>query len=857
MSAYPVRSSVAALCTSFGVGVAVGQPVADDADSRAANPQAVETILVTGTRLGLNSFQEVRTYDRERIDASGQTTVADFLATVPEVSINSLESTYGATSVRLRGAREGSTLILVNGRRTQASTGGAALIGFFDLNTLPLSMIERIDVQPTGSSAVYGGEALAGVVNIILKSQFDGVEAGIAYKSASDTDEELVTAGAGWNWDSASLSIMGSYLERTALSGSEREITSSADYTRFGGPNLGSPFFGVPATILSVSGNLPGLGSNVAAVPRGSTGVGLQPADFAGTAGQQNLGTFNYYQDLVRPTTRTGLLVNANYRLRRGTELFAELLASEFKDDALTTPPALLQTTVPATNAFNPFGTAVRASGVVRGTEPLATFTFRDELFRPLLGARGQLGEWYWEATGLVSRDRGGQVIYGQPNPASMTAALASADPSAALNPFVDGPMASPAMLSSIFSEQIVTDWEGDATVLNGFARSSVLSLPAGTLGLVLGGEYEESGLERGMDEDRSSRAAFMELRAPVLASRGAPREVLALHAAARFDDYSDFGTEDTWQLGIEYRPAEPLLLRATHGTAFKPPTLYALGAPVMSAPFPVIDPQRNRETAVVIASQSGNPDLEPTTGTSSALGVVWSASKAHELAVSFTAWALEIDRAITLPGTQYIVDNESLYPERIVREPAASGEVGRLVSVDGSYINFGSMEEEGIDASVSWTVRTAVGELRPSIAATYMTKFVGASAPGGPDVDRLSRAQRDGIFAPRAKATASVRWNAGAALDVSFAGRYVGRYYDYTPTRTLGEHWYLDAAVDLAVGAMVDAERRAVAGLGVSVSVANLTDELPPYSAHFRGYDIYNYDLLGRTILLRVRMDF
>ena len=849
MRACPFRSGLVVFGTSLCVGVATAQPAA----------QGVETIVVTGTRLGLaveHSFQEVRTYDRARIDASGQTTVADFLATVPEVSINSLESTYGATSVRLRGAREGSTLILVNGRRTQASTGGAALIGFFDLNTIPLAMIERIDVQSTGSSAIYGGEALAGVVNIVLKSQFDGVEASLGYKSASDTDEELLTGGAGWNWDSASLSVMGSFVERSALSGSEREITSSADYRRYGGPNLGSPFFGAPATILSVSGNLPGLSSSFAAVPPGSTGVGLTPADFAATAGQQHLGTFNYYQDLVRPTTRTGLLLNAAYRLGGGTELFAELLASKFEDDAATTPTALLQTAVPATNAFNPFGTDVRASGVVLGAEQFATFTFEDELVRPLVGSRGRFGEWDWEVSALESRDSGGQVVYGQPNATRMTAALASSDPSAALNPFVDGAMASPAVMGSIFSERIVTDWEAHATVLNGFARSSVASLPAGTLDLVLGSEYEDSDLERGMDTDRSVKAAFMELRAPVVAVDSG-REVLALQAAARYDDYSDFGTENTWQLGIAYRPTGAVLLRATHGTAFKPPPLYSLAAPFASGAIPVMDPLRNRETVVVTTSQSGNPDLEPTTGESSSLGVVWSANQALDLDVSFTAWTLRIDRAITLPGTQYIIDNESLYPARVVRGPAASGEVGVIVSVDGSYINFGSMDEEGLDASVSWTVRTAAGELRPAIAATYMTKFIGASAPGGPDVDRLSRAQRDGIFAPRLKATASVGWRPSAALDVSFAGRYVGRYYDYVPTQQLGDNWYLDVSVDLALGTMANREQGALAGLELSVAATNLTDELPPYSTHFRGYDIYNYDLLGRTTFVRVRKGF
>src|SRR5262245_5453496 len=175
--------------------------------------EQLETVTVTGSRLksvAEQTAQEVRTYDRRRIERSGQTTVADFLATVPEVSINSLESTFGATSVRLRGAREGSTLILINGRRTQAVTGDAALIGFFDLNTIPLALIDHIDVLPNGSSAIYGGEALAGVVNIVLRSEFEGVNASVGYKTASDTDEENYFAGAGWKGESANASIMAS-----------------------------------------------------------------------------------------------------------------------------------------------------------------------------------------------------------------------------------------------------------------------------------------------------------------------------------------------------------------------------------------------------------------------------------------------------------------------------------------------------------------------------------------------------------------------------------------------------------------------------------------------------------------------
>ena len=191
---------------------------------------------------------------------------------------------------------------------------------------------------------------------------------------------------------SASVSLMATYSDRSPLSGADREITNSSDLRRFGGPNLGSPIFGSPATILSTSGNLPQLNSSFAAVPPGSSGVGLQPSDFAATAGTQHTGSFNHYQDLVLDSIRKGLFLNANYRFENDIELFAEVLASEFESAGATSPSALQQATVPATNAFNPFGVGVRASGVVRGAEHLARVEFRDELFRPLIGAGGNQG---------------------------------------------------------------------------------------------------------------------------------------------------------------------------------------------------------------------------------------------------------------------------------------------------------------------------------------------------------------------------------------------------------------------------------------------------------------------------------
>ena len=139
--------------------------VDNDAQAKRAPTEQLEKIVVVGSRLPAaeaQTAQDVHIYERERIEQSGQSTVAEFLATLPEVSLAAPENATGATPVRLRGAIFGSALVLINGRRVQAVTGGAAVFGFFDVNTIPLSLVERIEILPTGSSAIYGGDALAG-----------------------------------------------------------------------------------------------------------------------------------------------------------------------------------------------------------------------------------------------------------------------------------------------------------------------------------------------------------------------------------------------------------------------------------------------------------------------------------------------------------------------------------------------------------------------------------------------------------------------------------------------------------------------------------------------------------------------
>src|SRR5258705_1452238 len=270
---------------------------------------------------------------------------------------------------------------------------------------------------------------------------------------------------------------MVTYSDRKSLFGKDRDITANSDLRRFGGPNLGNQFFGVPANVSSLSGNLPGLNSSFAAVPVGSSGIGLKPSDFAATAGTQTTGSFSRYQSLIPDQRQTGAFLGATYSFGSALELFAEMLATKYNLDQVSTPPFLQLARVPASNPFNPFGTTVAVSGVVQGAESLAKFDFDETFVRPVVGARGKLRNWDWEVSALTSRDRGSQVLSGQPNTALLNAALASSDPQTALNPFVDGRMASPGVLAAIYSAKQITNFEAQTTVVDAFARGPLAQL--------------------------------------------------------------------------------------------------------------------------------------------------------------------------------------------------------------------------------------------------------------------------------------------------------------------------------------------------------------------------------------------
>lgn len=871
-AAEPVVLAQGAVGTHSDAGAARGP---DGAAAREA--QRVE---VTGSRLrriDAESALPVNVYTRADIERSGQPTLERFLSNLPEVSVSPGEGAYASTTgqgtVQLRGLPLGSTLVLVNGRRVQAV--GSSTANMFNLSLIPLAAVERVDVLPVGSSAVYGGDALAGVVNIVLKKSIDGQTLDARLGTGRGFGDGSLSLGVGRSGEAGSFLLLGAYSKTTPLTMAERGFFTDADYRRFGGPDTRSRSC-TPGTVASnTTANLPGLGASFAAIPQAAGERPLSVADFAATAGQERLCNSNASgrgQSLVHGTEAWALHAVAERHLGTGLGLgpglwaFGEFTHTRDRLSAEEAGLSLNNVLVPASNPHNPFGVPVRVTARLGLDNGAQFFSRSTDYTRALGGLRGTLGtRWDYELTYSVSRDSGDRIAGNAlANAAARTAALAATNPALALNPFTTGRAASDEVLRGIWSDSVRHNI-GRKAQAGAFVRGSALELPAGAVEVIVGAEQARDLYSTAIPGDvaiaaeRRSSAVFAELVAPLLRAGAAakPWTVAALTLAGREDRYSDFGSAGTHQLGLELRPTPSLLLRGAMATSFKPPTLLqtnvddAISSTDAAA---LVDPARGN--APIVGGQvlrTANRALAPEQGQAHTVGMVWEPAAGSRLAVA--AWRVRIDGLIAQLLPQVILNNEALFPGFVTRAPSTDGRPGVVTQVRYSFLNFGRLETGGVDLDLSHSLQSTLGRWTLAASATRTNRYAVQLTPGAPEQDRLGRRNLD-FWAPQWKARLSANLQR-PAWSLGLSSRYLGAYSDTgSSARTLGDYWVHDLA------ARLDLQRLGL-GLGplraasVSLSVANLADRQPQFVVAAPYYDVTQADWRGRYASVRLALSW
>jgi iron complex outermembrane receptor protein len=871
----------------IAAGIAIAAALACGA--RAADGPPGDRVIVTGThipRTDIEGALPVQVIRRDEIERSGVTTVEQLLARVP-ANFNAVTTALtvgnggnpGLSSANLRGLGSGSTLVLLNGRRLANYAFDGESV---DLNSIPLAAIDRVEVLKDGASAIYGTDAIAGVINFVLKRDYAG---------ATLSADASLTQGGGGNgyWlsgavgtgdplrDGYNLFAAVSYQRDRALKSIEREFARSAYRPDLGMVNLTGLTF--PANIVDgIGGRL--LNPSLADGCNPPTSIPNLARPFGTPACGYDYAT---QIDLMPAVERSSLMLRGTWQAGPSWSVFGEALLARNRFEARIAPMPVLpfdtafgRPTYPADGPYYPadFAAANGLAGDLllswRAVElgPRLNSITADSQ-RYVIGSEGSALGWDFNVAAVYSVNDQADTLSGSyAYPSLIIPALRSG----LINPWGQSGPAGQALLASTLYRGTAASAQGSTALINAFASRDIARLAAGPLALAVGAEARRERLTYLWDPALLEDAPVGE----ALRSQGGSRDVLALFAelnvpvaktldaqlAVRWDDYSDFGSTTNPKAALRWQPLREVLVRASWGTGFRAPPLYSLGEPtgvvdVGSNADPIRCPATGLAAdcfAVFEVYSGGNPTLQPETSTQWTLGLVLEPVRA--LSFGFDYWHIEQDGIIVPLDVDNALRYHARFADRIIRgpvDPAHPDLPGPIVAVDGSPINLGTTRTSGVDAFLAWAAPPQDwGQLRIGAQGTYVRQF-DTQIDGVTFVSRLGDATY-GLPVPRWRSTVTVDWTFGpwgATLANVYSGGYVEPRENPDGLRAVGaaSSWDLQGRYN------------GFEGWQLAAGIRNLLDADPPASAQGNtfqvGYNPQAANPLGRTFYLRATCSF
>ena len=870
------RAQAALGALAFGMAMpAFAQEVPEADPSGLADDQATQDIIVTGSRIrGIAPVgSNVITIDQAKIAEEPVTSTNDLLRRVPQVvslganraggsAQNGAANATRGAGINLRGLSTNATLLLYDGRRLppQGTQGQ-----FTDPSVLPSIALGRVEVVADGASAIYGSDAIAGVVNFILRKDVDGIEARARYGfTDSHYDEKQAAIIGGKRWDGGYAMLAGEYTQNSALYGKDLDFYQNDNRDR-GGRDLRVTNCD-PGTIT--------VGGGTYAIPAG----GVTAANVGSLVrGTSNRCFYGGLDPVISEQQRYSVIGAFGQDVTDGIRVFADGFYS-YRKGKLTINPTI-NATVRNTNPFFvspvPGATSVSVAYSLVPTIGLQYNPFHSESWNVSGGVEAKLFSDF-KGTVYYAHGESEEVAdrrYSGVNAAALAAALADTNPATALNVF-GGPN-NRATIDRITDNLFVITGRTRLDVINAQTDGSLFALPGGNVRIALGGEhrveYTFSDLLTGQaatplsvhdDGSRTVNAAFGELFVPLVgaANRSAGMEQLSLSLALRYEHYSDFGSTTNPKIGLTYKPFDGLTLKGSYGTSFRAPTFTEVSTVAGGAGlyFDTLPGPAGNQIGIGLAG--GNPDLKPETATTWSFGAEAAPLDIPGLRASLTYFRIDYtDQIQALRGTAGLLTNP-LYSSFVQFNPSAAT-VAALVNsglpinsaidqtqvtfiADGRRQNLGTTLLRGLDFGLNYDWRMGEAKLDAGIQGTYILDYRFEAVPGSGLVDVLSTFGFTQEF--RSQADVGVQWR---NLRSRFTWNHLSGYQNNTVAPA--QHVRNYDTFDLSLGYTINDH------ISITGDVRNLFDEKPPFVDTTNGYDPQSANPVPRIFSITAQVKF
>ncbi|MGK5018255.1 TonB-dependent receptor [Janthinobacterium sp. HLS12-2] len=825
-------------------------------------------VNVTGSNIRVSEKEgasAVQVITAKELKASGKTSVSDVLRAISANSGNSYNEQYtgsfsaGTSGLSLRGIGQKNTLILVNGKRVASyATAQNLQETFVDLNSLPMAAVQRIEVLKDGASSVYGSDAVAGVVNIILYKEFTGTDITAQWGGSTEGTGQheksaaLQTGFGKLEEDGYSLVFSIDAQQRDKLQQSDVEWMRDADFRNQQRGSLGWAITNYAGT--DPTRTLGGVRGPLQLVNYGD----ITP----GKTGQVLAYNPSPYKTLIPGIQRVHTAARATVKLNADTEAYVDLLHSYSRADQTFSAPLTVNN---ATRVWNNATQALDTIPVVLpvghpnnpGTAPLPfTATLFDlgprlkqdkvTFYRALAGVKGTLAGWDWDAAVGHSSSKLEETVQNFVNRYEFQKVLADGSYN-----FFDQSQNSEAVRNRLRLSTL-RPAESTLDTLDFSAAKDIWDLPAGPLGFAAGAQWRRekmdsqtstavlSGTELRpainiINGTRSVSALFAEFNVPVVKD-------LSVNLAGRADHYSDFGNAFSPKASARYQAAPWLLVRGTVSRGFRAPSLPEITQSTAVSYVSVLDPRdpiTPTQTRGVTAITIANTALRPERSNNLNLGVVVSPTSSSSIGLDY--YRIKQEGVIGTESATTTIANEATAPQKVTRDAD-----GRITTLYRQYRNQGQREVSGIDIDLrqrfvdkGWGKLTLAGQL------SRVLRFAEPLSDGALLTDGAGTNYFGSI--PKWRGVSSATWEQGK-WSSTLTWNYVGSYAQNT---------HLDESVAAFSTFDVTSSWQVTPKANVTFIVQNLANKRAPWDYASTGFDFTQADPRGRVAALKLNYKF